>query len=70
MFDAHEHAQRIRQVWRLAWLGKSGGVRLDAALRVNVTMQTLREGDPDAWEALLAELIGMVGELEAQARNR
>jgi len=67
MLDLEQHAQVIRQVWRLAWLGKSDSVRLDAALRVNAMMQTLREHDDAAWETLIYELIDMVEDLEAEA---
>jgi len=59
-------AARARQVYELAWLGKSARVRALATAQLDAAMRELRDVDPARHQALCEELIDRAGELAAR----
>ena len=59
-------AARARQVYELAWLGKSARVRALATAQLDAAMRELQGMDPARYQALHEELIARAGELAAR----
>jgi len=57
---------RARQVYELAWLGKSACVRALATAQLDAAMRELQSVDPARYQALCEELIARAGELAAR----
>ncbi len=57
---------RARQVYELAWLGKSARVRALATAQLDAAMRELQDVDPARHQALCEELIARAGELAAR----
>jgi len=57
---------RARQVYELAWLGKSEQIRNLATAQLEAAMRELRDVDPARHQALREELIDRAGELAAR----
>ena len=57
---------RARQLYELAWLGKSARIRDLATAQLDTTMCELRQADPAQYQALCEELIARAGELAAR----
>jgi len=64
--DAAALAARARQVYELAWLGKSARVRALATAQLDTAMRELQGVDPAWYQALCEELIARAGELAAR----
>lgn len=57
---------QARQLYELAWLGKSARIRDLATAQLNAVMRELQEADPTRHQALCEELIARAGELAAR----
>jgi len=57
---------RARQVYELAWLGKSARVRALATAQLDAAMRELQSVDPARYQVLCEELIARAGELAAR----
>jgi len=64
--DAAALAARARQVYELAWLGKSARVRALATAQLDAAMRELQSVDPARHQALCEEFIARAGELAAR----
>jgi len=64
--DATALAAGARQVYELAWLGKSARVRTLATAQLGAAMRELQSVDPARYQALCEELIARAGELAAR----
>jgi len=64
--DAPALAARARQLYELAWLGKSARVRALATAQLNAAMRELQEVDPAQYQALCKECFARAGELAAR----
>jgi len=54
---------QARQLYELAWLGKSARVRELATAQLNAAMHELRQADPARYQALCDECLARAGEL-------
>ena len=66
MSDAASLAARARQVYELAWLGKSARVRALATAQLDAAMRELESADPTRYQALCEECFVRAGELAAR----
>lgn len=57
---------QARQLYELAWLGKSARIRELATAQLNAVMRELLEADPTQYQTLCEELITRAGELAAR----
>jgi len=57
---------RARQVYELAWLGKSARVRTLATAQLDAAMRELQSVDPARYQALCEECFARAGELAAR----
>ncbi|NLF74609.1 MAG: hypothetical protein GX573_02840 [Chloroflexi bacterium] len=57
---------RARQLYELAWLGKSARIRELATARLDAAMRALQGTDPVRYQALCEELIARAAELAAR----
>jgi len=64
--DAASLAARARQVYELAWLGKSARVRALATAQLDAAMRELQSVDPARYQALCEECFARAGELAAR----
>ena len=66
MSDAPALAARARQLYELAWLGKSEQIRNLATAQLDAAMHELQVVDPARYQALCEEFIAHAGELAAR----
>ena len=57
---------QARQLYELAWLGKSARIRELATVQLDDVMRELQRVDPARYQALCEELIARAGELAAR----
>ncbi len=57
---------RARQLYELAWLGKSARVRALATAQLDAAMRELQSVDPARYQALCEECFARAGELAAR----
>ena len=57
---------QARQLYELAWLGKSARVRELATAQLDATMRELRQAEPARYQALCDECFARAGEMAAR----
>jgi hypothetical protein len=57
---------RARDLYALAWCGKSPALRQDATAALDATMRDLHDADEAVWRATVDALVAMAGELAAR----